>query len=137
SSRPFWSVMMPTYNCSEHFELALRSVLDQDPGADRMQIGVIDDCSTNGRAEEIVGRLAPGRVGFHRQSQNVGLCRNWNTCLRRSRGHWVHLLHQDDLVMPGFYETLDRSIGDRPEVGAAFCRHAYINDHGERTSLSE
>ena len=30
--RPFWSVMIPTYNCDALLEQALRSVLDQDPG---------------------------------------------------------------------------------------------------------
>jgi len=136
-TRPFWSVMMPTYNCSDHFEQALRAVLDQDPGADRMQIAAIDDCSTNGRSEEIVNRLAPGRIELHREPNDVGLGRNWNTCVQRSRGHWIHILHQNDLVLPGYYETMERSVRDRPDIGAAFCRHASINGRGERTSVSE
>jgi glycosyltransferase involved in cell wall biosynthesis len=137
AARPFWSVMMPTYNCSDLFEQALRSVLGQDPGSDRMQIVVVDDCSTNGRSEEIVERLAPGRVEFYRQPKNVGLALNWNTCVTRSRGLWVHLLHQDDMVLPGYYETVERAVRDRPEVGAAFCRHAYLNGAGQRTSVSD
>ena len=51
--RPFWSVMIPTYNASDMLEKALRSVLDQDPGIERMQIAVVDDCSPNGEAERI------------------------------------------------------------------------------------
>jgi glycosyltransferase involved in cell wall biosynthesis len=136
-ARPFWSVMMPTYNCSGHFEQVLRSVLEQDPGADRMQITVVDDCSTNGKAEEVVNRLAPGRVEFYRQPANVGLALNWNTCVARSRGSWVHLLHQDDLLLPGFYEAMGRAALGHPGLGAAFCRCAYIDDAGVRTSVSE
>ena len=136
-ARPFWSVMMPTYNCLDHFEHALRSVLEQDPGADQMHIAVIDDCSTNGRSEEVVKRMAPMRVEFYRQPKNVGLALNWNTCVRRSRGLWVHLLHQDDLVLPGYYKTMERSIREQPEIGAAFCRYAYIDNAGQRTSASE
>jgi GT2 family glycosyltransferase len=135
--RPFWSVMMPTYNCSDHFEQALRSVLEQDPGADRMQIAVVDDCSTNGKSEEVVNRLAPGRVEFYRQPKNVGLALNWNTCVSRSRGFWVHLFHQDDLVLPGFYEMMARADREHPEPGAAFCRHSYIDDAGVQRVVSE
>jgi glycosyltransferase involved in cell wall biosynthesis len=135
--RPFWSVMMPTYNCSDLMEQALRSVLDQDPGRDWMQISVVDDCSTNGRSEEIVKRLAPDRVEFFRQPTNVGLGVNWNTCIARSRGRWVHLLHQDDLVLPGFYEAMQRGVADRNDLGAAFCRYAYIDGSGEQTSVAE
>ena len=91
----------------------------------------------NGRSEEIANRLAPGGSSCIDSPNNVGLGRNWNTCVQRSRGHWIHILHQDDLVLPGYYETMERSVRDRPDIGAAFCRHAYINGRGERTSVSE
>jgi glycosyltransferase involved in cell wall biosynthesis len=129
-ARPFWSVMIPTYDSTEMLEGTLRGVLDQDPGADRMQIAVVDDCSPNGRAREIVGRLAPGRVEFHAGASNVGLAGNWNACLARSRGHWVHLLHQDDRVLPGFYERLARADRERPDALAAFCRPADVDRDG-------
>jgi glycosyltransferase involved in cell wall biosynthesis len=130
AARPFWSVMLPTFNCSELFETALRSVLDQDPGPDRMEIVVVDDCSANGQSEAVVRRLAPSRVEYYRQPKNVGLAGNWNTCVARSRGHWVHILHQDDLIFPGFYERLGRASVERPDVGAAFCQHLWIDEHG-------
>jgi glycosyltransferase involved in cell wall biosynthesis len=127
--RPYWSVMIPTYNCTELFEATLRAVLEQDPGADRMQIAVVDDCSTTRRHEDVARALAPDRIELVRQPQNRGLAGNWNTCLEQSRGHWVHILHQDDLVLPGFYERLARA-GEHAEVGAAFCRHSIIDADG-------
>ena len=42
-ARPFWSVMIPTYNCAVYLRETLASVLAQDPGPDRMQIEVVDD----------------------------------------------------------------------------------------------
>jgi glycosyltransferase involved in cell wall biosynthesis len=137
ADRPFWSVMIPAYNCDELFEQTLRCVLDQDPGVDRMQITVVDDCSPNGRSREIVSRLAPGRVEYFEQPSNVGLAGNWNTCIERSRGRWVHILHQDDLILPGFYERLGRSSVERPEAGAAFCRQKIIDGRGDLARLSE
>jgi glycosyltransferase involved in cell wall biosynthesis len=127
--------MIPTYNCDDRFEQTLRSVLDQDPGSERMQIEIVDDSSTSHRHEEIVRRLSPSRVVIHRQSSNVGLAANWNTCIARSRGQWVHILHQDDLVLPGFYERLAHA-AERPDIGAAFCRHNFIDGEGRRTETS-
>ena len=57
-SRPFWSVMIPTYNPrAEYLEETLKSVLQQDPGPEQMQIEVIDDCSSDNTASEVVRRI--------------------------------------------------------------------------------
>ena len=45
--RPFWSVMIPTYNRATYLERTLASVLAQDPGPQKMQIEVVDDASTS------------------------------------------------------------------------------------------
>src|SRR5207253_10172288 len=42
--RPRWSVMIPAYECAGYLVETLESVLAQDPGPDRMQIEVVDDC---------------------------------------------------------------------------------------------
>jgi glycosyltransferase involved in cell wall biosynthesis len=135
-SRPLWSVMIPTHNCANYLKATLTSVLAQDPGADLMQIEVVDDCSTQDDPEEIVRSLAGDRVSFYRQPQNVGHVRNFDTCLQRSRGRLVHLLHGDDLVMPGFYSKLQVGFDRHPEIGAAFSRHAFIDELSNWTQLS-
>jgi glycosyltransferase involved in cell wall biosynthesis len=72
----------------------------------------------------------------YRNPVNKGLAGCWNTCLERSRGEWVHLLHQDDLVLPGFYQRLREGIMVNPKIGAAFCRHAFISSDGRQTLVS-
>ncbi len=103
--------MIPTYNCARYLEAALRSVLAQDPGPEAMQIEVVDDHSTADDPEEMVARLGGGRVAFHRQPENVGVVGNLNTCLQRSRGELVHLLHGDDFVLDGFYRRSTSACG--------------------------
>lgn len=129
-ARPLWSVMIPSYNCARFLEYTLRSVLAQDPGPEAMQIEVIDDASSADDPETVVARVGAGRVGFHRQQHNVGHVRNFETCLARSRGRLIHLLHGDDAVLPGFYRTMEHAFHLRPDVGAAFCRHRYIDEEG-------
>ncbi len=79
-------------------------MLAQDPGPEVMQIEVIDDCSTEDDPEDVVNRLGRGRVQFYRQPGNVGAPVNFTTCVQRSLGRWVHILHGDDEVLPGFYQ---------------------------------
>lgn len=135
--RPLWSVMIPTYEPSAYLEETVRSVLDQDPGPAVMQIAIVDDASPSDRAKAVVDRLAPDRIEFIRQPANIGLARNWNTCIERSRGRWVHILHQDDLVLSGFYESLGQAAAACPEAGAVFCRHAFIAPDGHWNGLSQ
>ncbi len=136
--RPFWSVMIPIYNAPEHYlRETLQSVLSQDPGPGEMQIEVVDNCSTEGDPERLVREIGGGRVKFHRHAENLGMVGNFNSCIRRASGHWVHILHGDDTVRPGFYERLRQGIDEHPEVGAAACRVIYIDEDGHWTAVSD
>lgn len=128
--------MIPTFNCGRFLEQTLQSVLDQDIGIAQMQIEVVDDTSTRDDPAEIVRRVGKGRVTFYRQPVNVGHIRNFATCLNRARGHLVHLLHGDDFVSPGFYTALERGFNADQNVGAAFCRHAFVDSGGQVKSSS-
>jgi len=129
--------MIPTYNPrADYLEETLLSVLKQDPGPHQMQIEVIDDCSNDDTAFQVTQRVGAGRVTFHRESENRGLANSWNRCIERARGHWVHILHQDDIVLPGFYNLL-RQGAEQSDAGAAFCRYAVVNSKGHWLRISE
>lgn len=134
--RPLWSVMIPTYNCADYLRETLKTVLAQDPGMTQMQIEVVDDCSTKDDPEAIVEELGKGRVDFYQHPENVGYIRNFETCLQRSRGHLIHLLHGDDSVREGFYHTLQQPLQQYPDIGAVFCRHIYIDEKGHWQTIS-
>src|SRR4029077_8604621 len=67
---------------------------------------------------------------------NRGLASAWNRCIERARGHWVHILHQDDFVLPGFYDRM-RKGAEQSEAGAIFCRHAVADSKGNAIHISE
>lgn len=129
--RPMWSVMIPTYNCARFLRTTLLSVIDQDPGRQSMQIEVVDDCSQQDDPRAVVTELGSDRVQFFAQPRNVGHTRNFNTCLARSSGHLIHLLHGDDMVLPGFYERMHEIFAANPDMVAAFCRHKVIDETGQ------
>jgi len=128
--------MIPTYKArADYLEETLKSVLQQDPGPGQMQIEVVDDCSPDGAPVELVRRAAGDRVAVHQEPANNGLAGVWNRCIERARGEWVHILHQDDVVLPGFYDHLYRGISCNPHVGMAFCRFAIVDANGHWKEL--
>jgi hypothetical protein len=129
--------MIPCYNRTKYLEKTLRSVLAQDPGAEEMQIEVVDDASTLDDPEPLVRRVGGDRVSFVRNPRNLGLVHNFNRCVERSRGHCVHILHTDDLVVPGFYKRLKAALAARSDLGAAFCRAVFIDGEDQRLCEGE
>jgi GT2 family glycosyltransferase len=128
AARPFWSVMIPTHEPDPaYLRRALAVVLDQDPGPAEMEIALVDDASHRVDARDGVPAGARDRVAWFRQERHVGIGENWNTCIRRARGQWVHLFHQDDLLRPGFYARLRSGIESCPVAGAAFCRDDVVD----------
>lgn len=126
--RAKWSVMIPVYNCSKYLPELLYRVLPQI--TDDMQIEVVDDCSTDADVGNIVSRIGKGRIGYFRQDENVGSLRNFETCINRAYGEYVHLLHGDDRLLPGYYEHMTKTFEMFPEIGAAFCAHDHVDSDG-------
>ncbi len=131
-NRPIWSVMIPAYNCSHYLIDNIRSVLVQDPGPAYMQIEVVDDFSTDADVESIVLEVGKGRVSYYRQPENVGSLRNFETCINRATGNYIHLLHGDDQVLNGFYIEIENLFRAFPEAGAAFTGFTFVDENNLR-----
>lgn len=135
--RPLWSVMIPVYNCAHYLRETLQSVLVQDPGPETMEIGVVDNCSTKDDPEAVVNEMGAGRIRFFRQPTNVGAIENFNSCVRFARGEWVHILHGDDYVRPGFYARAQQAVMAHPDLSAVAFRVIYTDSHGAWLGLSD
>ena len=127
-NRPYWSVMVPVYNPDERYlRKALVSILQQSPGSDRMQIEVVDDHSPDTDVSAMVARIGGSRVSYYRSPKNLGLAGGWNTCIQRAQGTWVHILHQDDHVLTGFYKRLEQAAEAEPDTGLIASRSFFVD----------
>jgi glycosyltransferase involved in cell wall biosynthesis len=120
--------MIPVFNAGHFLEEALRSVLQQDPGPEAMQVAVADDASTDVDVNDLVTRVAGGRVEYHQHPQNIGSVRNFNACLNLARGRYVHLLHADDRVLNGYYAAIEGLFARYPQAGACFSGLRYVDE---------
>jgi tetratricopeptide (TPR) repeat protein len=137
--RPFWSVMLSVYRRTGYLEQALRSVLAQAPGREEMQIEVVSDggnAAIQMEIEAMVRSIAGDRAEIYLHPIRAGHPEIFNICVRRARGLWVHILHDDDFLAAGFYEALHEGIVQAPEIGAAFCRHSHVDEQGRSIRLS-
>ncbi len=133
--RPLWSVIIPAFERTAYLETAICSVLAQGYAPEEMQIEVVDNHSQSRQIQTIVERLGGGRIAYYYSEKTLTMQENWSFCLRRAKGLWVHLLHDDDFVLPGFYKRMEVAFSETA-VGAAFCRHCYTNEQGQETGKS-
>lgn len=101
-----------------------------------MHIEVVDDCSTKDDPEQVVREIGNNRVSFHRKSKNAGAIPNFNTCIERSRGELVHILHGDDYALPGYYQTIDRLAEAAPSMALYACRSVFVDEKGIYDTVS-
>jgi glycosyltransferase involved in cell wall biosynthesis len=131
-ARPRFSVMLPTYEPSEKLRMTLLSVLEQALTHESMQIAVVDDGSQRSDVRALVAAVdKKGRVEIHANGPRLGISGNWNRCIALARGHLVHLLHQDDRVLPGFYRRMEQAFSKAPQIGMAFCRSRLVDGEGK------
>ncbi len=135
--RPFWTVVIPVYNRTDYLLECLASVLVQWSGAEQMEILVMDNASTS-PLFDLVTSIGGGVIRYYRNQQNIGGARNYNAGIALSRGQWVHVLHDDDCVLPGFYERLQQSLTTCPDsIGVACTGFEYINEKGKAIDTGE
>ena len=124
--------MIPAYNCARYLRQSLESVLVQDLGPSHMQIEVVDDRSTEDDPEEVVREIGGGRVGFHRNPQNLGASANFNRCIELAVGQLIHILHGDDFVAPNFYAVIGKMAEQNPDCSFFATRTLKVDERGSR-----
>ncbi len=102
--RPFFSVIIPTFNRQPWIQTAVRSVLSQT--CPHFELIVIDDGSTDGTGEWL-GGLEDKRVRVIRQ-ENRGVAGARNRGLDAARADWMAFLDSDDRWLePKLRRTLE------------------------------
>ena len=100
--QPLLSICVPTYHRPQLLARALRSIGPLPPD---VEIIVSDNSTANNDCEHTARAVLAGQPGaqwrYFRNAPGGNVTSNWNHCLRRARGHFVQMLHDDDYLMPG------------------------------------
>ncbi|MEU8800606.1 glycosyltransferase family 2 protein [Spirillospora sp. NPDC048819] len=105
-TQPLVSVIVPVYNCRGTVGRALESVFAQTLAAEKVEVIVVDDGSTDGTAE-LLDELARtrDRLAVVHQPNSGGPGAPRNRGLERAAGEFVFFLDADDRLHP---EALER-----------------------------
>lgn len=129
---PGLSVMIPTWRPDiGYLETGVSSVLRQLGPDQTVQVELVDDASPDFDVAAFANRIGGGRVSTHRNAQRLGLAGNWNACIARAKHQWIHLLHQDDFLLDGFYAAIIDGIDRAPHIGAAFTANSFADAAGK------
>ena len=120
------SVIIPAYNCEKHIGQAIESVLKQQV---RLEVIVINDCSTDGTDEVIQGYLTHPEIRYIKNEANLGAAktRNYGVCL--ANGKYVAFLDADDWWEP---EKLQMQVElmEREQVVLSCTGRALVSEDG-------
>ena len=114
---PLVSVVIPTYNYGRFIEEAIESVLSQDFPADRMEVLVIDDGSTDDTAERV--KKYGSRIQYFRKA-NGGQASAFDFGFARARGEIISLLDADDYWFPDKLRSVVEEFEKHPGAGMVY-----------------
>ena len=116
-SEPEVSVVIGTYNYGHFIEQAIESVLAQDFSADRMEVLVIDDGSTDDTAERV--KKYGSRIQYFWKA-NGGQASAFNFGFARARGEIISLLDADDYWFRDRLRSVMDEFEKHPEAGMVY-----------------
>jgi len=85
----------------------------------------------------LVQTVGKGRVDYFKKDKNGGSLRNFESCINKARGKYVHILHGDDKISPGFYAEMERLYNEYPQVGACFSNYDFIDQNSRQVDTTE
>lgn len=124
------TLIIAAYNEARHIEATLRNKLAQQYPADRLQVLVVSDGSTDG-TDEIVAAIAAGdhRVRLIRQSPRQGKTAALNRAVAEARGEILVFSDANSMYQAGALATLVANFAD-PRVGYVTGHMLYTNEDG-------
>ena len=120
-----FSVLLPTRNGGKYLKSCIESVLSQD--YKDMELIVFDNANTDNTAEVVNSYSNDKRLKYYRTDSVVSVTDNWNNALKKSSGDYVLMMGDDDFILPGYFDTLDKTIkeNDFPD-GISYFGYTFI-----------
>jgi cellulose synthase/poly-beta-1,6-N-acetylglucosamine synthase-like glycosyltransferase len=134
-SLPMVTIVIPAYNEERQIRGAIESILAQDYPAERRQLLVLSDASSDA-TDQIVGEYASRGVELLRMPVRSGKTAAENASIGRIRGEIVINTDASIRLHPTAVGHLVRAMSD-PRVGVASGRDVSIASHGAQANPAE
>ncbi|WP_250265836.1 glycosyltransferase [Rhodovastum atsumiense] len=126
--RPLLTCAITTYNRAPWLRHSLPRLLEATrPWRDVVEVVVCDNASTDDTPDVVAAFRGEAGFAAHRNAVNVGMLGNLGATARHSRGAFVWLLGDDDLLLTGAMENVLEGLAAHPEVEMAYMNYAYTH----------
>lgn len=102
--QPLVSIIIPVYNGGPYYPTCFNSLCRLTYPPDRLEVHIIDDCSTDGTREYLQRQSPPDFIRPHFPETNLGRARARNLALSCATGEVIILLDGDMEVRPDFVQ---------------------------------
>jgi glycosyltransferase involved in cell wall biosynthesis len=120
------SVVLPIYNGLPYLRRSLATILAQNA---QLELIVSDDGSSDG-SMNVVKEMSDRRVVIIDNTTNVGIFGNLNRCIAATKGEYIQVFSQDDLMKPDFLISQAKLLRKYPSAGLAYGTPEYIDAAG-------
>ena len=124
---PLVSVAIPVFNGMPFLEAAIESVIQQD--YTNVEIIISDDGSSDD-SRKFINDISDERTVKLLNQQNAGIFGNLNRCVARSKGDYIQIMSQDDVMGLGYISGQVRSLQMQPQAGFVYSGCRYIDSKG-------
>lgn len=93
--KPFFSIVIPTYNRSAYLLCAIKGILKQKERD--FEIIVSDNCSTD-NTKHLMSKVSDSRVRYIRSNKNLGWIANLQRAIDHANGTYIFMHGDDDYV---------------------------------------
>ncbi|MGD9773990.1 glycosyltransferase family 2 protein [Diaphorobacter sp.] len=125
-SQPLLSLCIPTCNRAELLEPLLENIARESaPFLDRLEIVVSDNASTDHTEAVVKASRLP--IIYGKNASNLGFGNNLlNVTAKLASGHYVWVISDDDIVLPGGIARIMDSISAAPHVSYHYVNFGWI-----------
>jgi glycosyltransferase involved in cell wall biosynthesis len=123
-----FSVVVPCYNYAHYLPACVESILSQGV---RVQVLIIDDCSTDDTPRVGADLAKDSRVTFIRHEVNQGHIKTYNEGLGLATGDYTALISSDDLLTPGALKRAQAVLDEYPDVGMVYGHSLYFQSNDD------
>jgi GT2 family glycosyltransferase len=122
--------ILPTYKRPQLLKRALRSLLAQS--YQEIVIKVYDNASGDETAE-VVKSFAEkdARVEYYCRERNIGAFKNFDYAMREISTPYFHIMSDDDVVLPTFYENAIGILSIHGDASLCACMTAQVDEGGK------
>lgn len=127
------SVFIPCFNYGCFLSEAIDSVLIQTRLP--LEILICDDCSTDNTSKIAVKyqKKYPNLIRYFRNKKNLGIIKNFNQAVDKTKGEYICLLDADNRFTPNYLEKTADILDKNPDVAIAYTDFKLFGSESEKS----